>query len=163
MKTNKETQKKPKKETQKKPNKKTKKRKLSKKVAAEHKAWQIFKSWQKKNASKILEGQEITSLGEFKEIYNSVGRRIEKIKSLVQFKVKDTTFKAFNTKYKSITGKWLPTSARKKSTQELADTITDAINKFRNERIDYYIAQGDPLNVAQKKASLAVSEYFFGS
>lgn len=57
----------------------------------------------------------------------------------------------------------MPTSARKKSTQELADTITDAINKFRNERIDYYLMQGDPLNVAQKKARLAVSEYFFGS
>ena len=142
---------------------KTKKRKLSKKVAAEHKAWQIYKSWQKKNANKILEGQEITSLGEFKQVYNSVGRRIEKIKSLVQFKVKDTTFKAFNTKYKSITGKWLPTSARKKSTQELSDTITDAINKFRNERTDYYLAKGDPLNDAIKKARLDVSEYFFGS
>lgn len=142
---------------------KTKKRKLSKKVAAEHKAWQIYKSWQKKNAAKIREGQEIVSLGEFKTIYNSMGRRIEKIKSFVQFQVKDTTFKAFNTKYKSITGKQLPTSARKKSTQELADTITDAINKFREERIDYYIDQGDPYNVALKKARLAVSEYFFGS
>ena len=39
MKTNKETKKKPKKETKKKPKKETKKRKLSKKVAAEHKAW----------------------------------------------------------------------------------------------------------------------------
>ena len=57
----------------------------------------------------------------------------------------------------------MPTSARKKSTQELADTITDAINKFREERIDYYIDQGDPYNVALKKARLAVSEYFFGS
>lgn len=142
---------------------KTKKRKLSKKIAAEHKAWQIYKSWQKKNAVKIREGQEIVSLGEFKTIYNSMGRRIEKIKSFVQFQVKDTTFKAFNTKYKSITGKQLPTSARKKSTQELADTITDAINKFREERIDYYITQGDPYNVALKKARLAVSEYFFGS
>ena len=142
---------------------KTKKRKLSKKIAAEHKAWQIYKSWQKKNAVKIREGQEIVSLGEFKTIYNSMGRRIEKIKSFVQFQVKDTTFKAFNTKYKSITGKQLPTSARKKSTQELADTITDAINEYRNERINYYIMQGDPLNVAQKKARLAVSEYFFGS
>ena len=136
---------------------------MSKQIAAEHKAWQIYKSWQKKNAVKIREGQEIVSLGEFKTIYNSMGRRIEKIKSFVQFQVKDTTFKAFNTKYKLITGKQLPTSARKKSTQELADTIKDAINEFRNERIDYYIAQGDPLNVAQKKARLAVSEYFFGS
>ena len=136
---------------------------MSKQIAAEHKAWQIYKSWQKKNAVKIREGQEIVSLGEFKTIYNSMGRRIEKIKSFVQFQVKDTTFKAFNTKYKSITGKQLPTSARKKSTQELADTIKDAINEFRNERTDYYIAQGDPLNVAQKKARLAVSEYFFGS
>lgn len=142
---------------------KTKKRKLSKPIAAEHKAWQIYKSWQKKNASKIREGQEIVSLGEFKVIYNSMGRRIEKIKSFVQFQVKDTTFKAFNTKYKSITGKQLPTSARKKSTQELADTITDAINEFREERTNYYLDQGDPLNVAQKKARLAVSEYFFGS
>lgn len=136
---------------------------MSKQIAAEHKAWQIYKSWQKKNAVKIREGQEIVSLGEFKVIYNSMGRRIEKIKSFVQFQVKDTTFKAFNTKYKSITGKQLPTSARKKSTQQLADTITDAINKFRNERTDYYIAQGDPLNVALKKARLDVSEYFFGS
>ena len=136
---------------------------MSKPIAAEHKAWQIYKSWQKKNAVKIREGQEIVSLGEFKTIYNSMGRRIEKIKSFVQFQVKDTTFKAFNTKYKSITGKQLPTSARKKSTQELADTITDAINEFRNERTNYYLAQGDPLNVAQKKARLAVSEYFFGS
>ena len=136
---------------------------MSKQIAAEHKAWKIYKSWQKKNAAKIREGQEIVSLGEFKTIYNSMGRRIEKIKSFVQFQVKDTTFKAFNTKYKSITGKQLPTSARKKSTQELADTITDAINKFREERIDYYIDQGDPYNVALKKARLAVSEYFFGS
>lgn len=136
---------------------------MSKQIAAEHKAWKIYKSWQKKNAVKIREGQEIVSLGEFKTIYNSMGRRIEKIKSFVQFQVKDTTFKAFNTKYKSITGKQLPTSARKKSTQELADTITDAINEYRNERIDYYLMQGDPLNVAQKKARLAVSEYFFGS
>ena len=136
---------------------------MSKQIAAEHKAWQIYKSWQKKNAVKIREGQEIVSLGEFKVIYNSMGRRIEKIKSFVQFQVKDTTFKAFNTKYKSITGKQLPTSARRKSTQQLADTITDAINEFRNERTDYYIAQGDPLNVAQKKARLDVSEYYFGS
>lgn len=136
---------------------------MSKQIAAEHKAWQIYKSWQKKNAVKIREGQEIVSLGEFKVIYNSMGRRIEKIKSFVQFQVKDTTFKAFNAKYKSITGKQLPTSARKKSTQELADTITDAINKFRDERIDYYLLQGEPLNVAQKKARLDVSEYFFGS
>ena len=136
---------------------------MSKPIAAEHKAWQIYKSWQKKNAVKIREGQEIVSLGEFKTIYNSMGRRIEKIKSFVQFQVKDTTFNAFNTKYKSITGKQLRTSARKKSTQELADTITDAINEFRNERTNYYLAQGDPLNVAQKKARLAVSEYFFGS
>ena len=136
---------------------------MSKQIAAEHKAWKIYKSWQKKNAAKIREGQEIVSLGEFKTIYNSMGRRIEKIKSFVQFQVKDTTFKAFNTKYKSITGKQLPTSARKKSTQELADTITDAINEFREERINYYLDQGDPFNVAQKKARLAVSEYFFGS
>ena len=136
---------------------------MSKQIAAEHKAWQIYKSWQKKNAVKIREGQEIVSLGEFKVIYNSMGRRIEKIKSFVQFQVKDTTFKAFNAKYKSITGKQLPTSARKKSTQELADTITNAINEFREERINYYLDQGDPLNVAQKKARLAVSEYFFGS
>ena len=136
---------------------------MSKQIAAEHKAWQIYKSWQKKNAVKIREGQEIVSLGEFKTIYNSMGRRIENIKSFVQFQVTSTTFKAFNTKYKSITGKQLPTSARKKSTQELADTITDAINEFRNERTDYYLAKGDPLNVAQKKARLDVSEYFFGS
>lgn len=136
---------------------------MSKPIAAEHKAWQIYKSWQKKNAAKVRDGQEIVSLGEFKTVYNSMGRRIEKVKASVQFQVTATTFKAFNTKYKSVTGKQLPTSARKKSTQELADTITDAINKFRNERIDYYIAQGDPLNVAQKKARLAVSEYFFGS
>ena len=142
---------------------KTKKRKLSKKVAAEHKAWQIYKSWQKKNAAKVRDGQEIVSLGEFKTVYNSMGRRIKKVKASVQFQVTDTTFKAFNAKYKSITGKQLPTLARKKSTQELADTITDAINEYRNERINYYIAQGDPLNVAQKKARLAVSEYFFGS
>lgn len=142
---------------------KTKKRKLSKKVAAEHKAWQIYKSWQKKNAVKVIDGQEIVSLSEFKTVYNSMGRRIEKVKAAVQFQVTATTFKAFNTKYKSITGKQLPTSARKKSTQELADTIIDAINEFRNEHIYYYIAQGDPLNVAQKKARLAVSEYFFGS
>lgn len=142
---------------------KTKKRKLSKKVAAEHKAWQIYKSWQKKNAVKVRDGQEIVSLSEFKTVYNSMGRRIEKVKASVQFQVTATTFKAFNIKYKSITGKQLPTSARKKSTQELADTITDSINEFRNERINYYIAQGDPLNVAQKKARLAVSEYFFGS
>lgn len=142
---------------------KTKKRKLSRKVAAEHKAWQIYKSWQKKNAARVIEGQEITSLGEFKEVYNSMGRRVRNIKTLVQFKVKATTFKAFNTQYKAITGKQLPMSARKKSTQELADTITDAINEFREARIDYYLDQGDPLNVAQKKARLAVSEYFFGS
>ena len=142
---------------------KTKKKKMSKKIAAEHKAWQIYKAWQKKNADKIREGQEIVSLGEFKVIYNSMGRRIAKIKSFVQFQVKDTTFKAFNTRYKSITGKQLPTSARRKSTQELADTIKDAINEFREERIDYYIDQGDPYNVALKKARLAVSEYFFGS
>lgn len=142
---------------------KTKKRKLSKKIAAEHKAWQIYKSWQKKNAVKVREGQEITSLGEFKETYNAMGRRIENIKTFVQFQVKATTFKAFNTQYKAITGKQLPTSARKKSTQELADTITDAINEFREARVDYYLDQGNPLNVAQKKARLAVSEYFFGS
>ena len=142
---------------------KTKKRKLSKKVAAEHKAWQIYKSWQKKNASKVRDGQEIVSLSEFKTVYNSMGRRIEKVKASVQFQVTDTTFKAFNAKYKSITGKKLPTLARKKSTQELADTITDAINEFRNERIDYYLMKGEPLNVAQKKARLDVSEYFFGS
>lgn len=136
---------------------------MSKQIAAEHKAWQIYKSWQKKNAVKIREGQEIVSLGEFKVIYNSMGRRIEKIKSFVQFQVKDTTFKAFNTKYKSITGKQLPTSARRKSTQQLADTITDAINEFRNERTDYYLDKGDPLNVALKKARLDVSEYYFGS
>ena len=155
MKTNKETKKKPKKET--------KKRKLSKKVAAEHKAWQIYKSWQKKNASKILEGQEITSLGEFKEVYNSVGRRISKIKSFVQFKVTATTFKAFNIKYKDATGKSLPQSARKQSTQELVKLLIKDIDKFREEHIDYNLKQGDTYDVAKRKARLAVSEYFFGS
>ena len=49
---------------------------MKRSTRAEHTAWQKYKKWQKEHIDEIREGQMITSLGEFKEIYRQAGRRI---------------------------------------------------------------------------------------
>lgn len=128
---------------------------MNRKLKAEHKAWQKYKKWQKQNADKIREGQEITSLGEFKIIYNEAGRKISVIKSEVQFQTSLETYRAFNEQYKKIKGKKLSTSARKLNTHDLADMLLDDIYAFKEEEMKK--------GATKKEANLAVSTYFFGS
>ena len=93
---------------------------MKRSTRAEHTAWQKYKKWQKEHIDEIREGQTITSLGEFKEIYRQAGRRIALIKQEVRFQTYGKTFTIFSRVYKAETGKALSPEARKKSTRELA-------------------------------------------
>ena len=121
----------------------------------EHTAWQKYKKWQKEHIDEIREGQTITSLGEFKEIYRQAGRRIALIKQEVRFQTYGKTFTIFSRVYKAETGKALSPEARKKSTRELAALIQDEINQFRAEM------RGMGKTAAETR--LLVSQFFFGS
>ena len=121
----------------------------------EHTAWQKYKKWQKEHIDEIREGQTITSLGEFKEIYRQAGRRIALIKQEVRFQTYGKTFTVFSRVYKAETGKALSPEARKKSTRELAALIQDEINQFRAEM------RGMGKTAAETR--LLVSQFFFGS
>lgn len=128
---------------------------MKRSIRAEHTAWQKYKKWQKEHIDEIREGQVITSLGEFKEIYRQAGRRISVIKQEVRFQTYGRTFAIFSRVYKSETGQALPPEARKKSTYELAAILQENINKFRTEM------RGMGKTAAETR--LLVSEYFFGS
>ena len=62
-------------------------------VIKTHKAWQKYKKWQAKNINKIREGQEITSLGEFSEIYRESGVNLKAIKDAVRYQMSTHTWK----------------------------------------------------------------------
>lgn len=128
---------------------------MKRSTRAEHTAWQKYKKWQKENIDEIREGQVITSLGEFKEIYRQSGRRIAVIKQEVRFQTYGKTFSIFSRVYKAETGQALSPEARKKSTYELAALIQDKINQFRAE------VRGMGKTAAETR--LLVSEFFFGS
>ena len=128
---------------------------MKRSTRAEHTAWQKYKKWQKEHIDEIREGQVITSLGEFKEIYRQAGRRIAVIKQEVRFQTYVKTFSIFSRVYKAETGQALPPEARKKSTYELAALIQDKINQFRAE------VRGMGKTAAETR--LLVSEFFFGS
>lgn len=128
---------------------------MKRSTRAEHTAWQKYKTWQKEHLDEIREGQTITSLGEFKEIYRQAGRRIALIKQEVRFQTYGKTFTIFSRVYKAVTGQALSPEARKKSTRELAALIQDEINQFRAE------VRGMGKTAAETR--LLVSEFFFGS
>lgn len=128
---------------------------MKRSIRAEHTAWQKYKTWQKEHLDEIREGQTITSLGEFKEIYRQSGRRIALIKQEVRFQTYGKTFTIFSRVYKAETGKALSPEARKKNTYELAALIQDEINQFRSE----VRAMGK----TAAETRLLVSEFFFGS
>ena len=128
---------------------------MKRSTRAEHTAWQKYKKWQKEHIDEIREGQTITSLGEFKEIYRQAGRRIAVIKQEVRFQTYGRTFAIFSRVYKAQTGQALPPEARKKSTYELAALLQKNINKFREE------LRGMGKTAAETR--LLVSEFFFGS
>lgn len=128
---------------------------MKRSIRAEHTAWQKYKKWQKEHIDEIREGQTITSLGEFKEIYRQAGRRISLIKQEVRFQTYGKTFTIFSRVYKAETGQALSPEARKKSTRELAALIQDEINQFRAE------VRGMGKTAAETR--LLVSEFFFGS
>ena len=128
---------------------------MKRSIRAEHTAWQKYKKWQKEHIDEIREGQTITSLGEFKEIYRQAGRRIALIKQEVRFQTYGKTFTIFSRVYKAETGQALSPEARKKSTRELAALIQDKINQFRAEM------RGTGKTAAETR--LLVSEFFFGS
>ena len=128
---------------------------MKRSIRAEHTAWQKYKKWQKEHIDEIREGQVITSLGEFKEIYRQAGRRIAVIKQEVRFQTYGKTFTIFSKIYKAETGQALPPEARKKSTYELAAFMQENINKFRSEMRS--------LGKTAAETRLLVSEYFFGS
>ena len=139
---------------------------MKRKTRATHDAWQQYKAWQKANPNKIREGQEIYTLGEFKEIYEQAGRRLNKVKNEVQYQTKYKTFrkiaKAYRAQYKAEHGNLKgfvaleAETARKKSTRELAELIKDDIKAF--------YAEEKRLNGNNAHdAKIAVSHYFFGS
>ena len=134
---------------------------MKRKTRATHDAWQKYKSWQKANPNKIREGQEIYTLGEFKEIYEQAGRRLNKVKNEVQYQTSYKTFRKIAKAYREKFGKekgFKPLEgdvARKLNTRELADLIKDDITTFRQK----LLAEG----LSKKDIRLAVSEYFFGS
>ena len=134
---------------------------MKRKTRATHDAWQKYKAWQKANPNKIREGQEIYTLGEFKEIYEQAGRRINKVKNEVQYQTSYKTFRKIAKAYREKFGKekgFKPLEgdvARKLNTRELADLIKDDITTVRQK----LLAEG----LSKKDIRLAVSEYFFGS
>lgn len=127
----------------------------NKKIITEHKKWKEYKKWQEEHASEIREGQEIKSLGAFKEAFNNAGRNLNVIKSVVRFQVNMETWRAFNAKYKDITGKRLSPKFRRYSTQDLADMLYDDIMDFRRQQ--------QQNGMSNKDINKAVSAYFFGS
>lgn len=128
---------------------------MKRSIRAEHTAWQKYKKWQKEHIDEIREGQMITTLGEFKEIYRQAGRRISAIKQEVRFQTYGRTFAIFSRVYKTEIGQALKPEARKKSTHELAALLQESINKFRAE------VRGMGKTAAETR--LLVSEFFFGS
>lgn len=136
---------------------------MRKDLKLEHKAWQIYKKWQKENIKDIREGQTITSLGEFQEIYRQAGRRIQVIKNEVRFETSAKTYKAFASAYKERFGTPLPRTSRKLSTRDLAKMLNEEIKGFSSGEKSRLIAEGYSLNEAKRLARLAVSRYYFGS
>lgn len=134
---------------------------MKRKTRATHDAWQMYKAWQKANPNKIREGQEIYTLGEFKEIYEQAGRRLNKVKNEVQYQTSYKAFRKIAKAYRAKFGKeegFKPLEGdvvRKLNTRELADLIKDDITTFRQK----LLAEG----LSKKDVRLAVSEYFFGS
>lgn len=122
-----------------------------------HRAWKIYKKWQKDNIESIREGQTITSLSEFSEIYKNplIGHKIQRIKQQVLYSTDYQTFMAFKSTYKQLMGESLPYSARKLSTRQLAEMLRPEIDRYR----DALTGRG----LSSKEITLSVSEYFFGS
>ena len=122
-----------------------------------HRAWKIYKKWQKDNIESIREGQTITSLSEFSEIYKNplIGHKIQRIKQQVLYSTDYQTFMAFKSTYKQLMGESLPYSARKLSTRQLAEMLRPEIDRYR--------AALTGRGLSSKEITLAVSEYFFGS
>ena len=136
---------------------------MRKELKSEHKAWQIYKKWQKENIKDIREGQTITSLGEFQEIYRQAGRRIQVIKNEVRFETSAKTYKAFASAYKERFGTPLPRTSRKLSTRDLAKMLNEEIKGFSSGEKARLTAEGYSLTEAKRLAKLAVSRYYFGS
>lgn len=127
---------------------------------AEHAAWQNYKQWQKQNSGKILNGQIINSLSEFKIVYNELGRRINNIKFEVTHQTTRHTLATFKKRFREeFPEQRFKKEYSKYSTQELASLLQNRgeINNFFNN----YKAQHP--NATKKELRLAVSAYYFGS
>lgn len=128
------------------------------KIKAEHKAWQVYKKWQKQSGSKIRPGQEIKTLGEFKLIYNEANRRIATIKYEVTHQAPAKTLRAFRKAYReALPGQKLPKNFSQMSTREMADVLHDDIAEYKRK-----LKEQNP-EISSRQLTLAVSAYFFGS
>lgn len=132
-------------------------------LRAEHDAWQKYKKWQKANIDELRPGQEITSLGEFQEIYRQAGRRIQTIKNEVRFETSAKTYRSFAKAYKEKFGKSIPKVARKLGTRALANMLNEEIKEYSTNEMARLRAQGYSEAEARRLARLAVSRYYFGS
>ena len=136
-------------------------------VIKTHKAWQKYKKWQAKNINKIRQGQEITNLGEFSEIYRESGTNLKAIKDAVRYQMSTHTWKTIDQRVFEMTGKHISTQKRGMSTREAAALISDQIKAFiKQSREDEQkaIAAGEIKRVkTSKEEALSVAEYFFGS
>lgn len=131
---------------------------MKRSIRAEHVAWQKYKEWQAtaKAEGKLLDGADINSLREFKEVYNQSGRSISRIKSEVQFQMSEKTFRNVKAIYEDATGEKLNREARRTmNTRDIAEQISGSIQDFRRQRL----SEG----MSKKQIAKEVSKYFFGS
>ena len=132
-----------------------------------HRVWKDYKKWQKANAGAIREGQEITILWEFGEIYRESGMNVQAVKDAVRYQMSRATWKTVDTRVKELTGKHIATQKRGISTRDAAALINDQIKAFISdmEAEDEEALRRGEIKRARtsKEKALAVSAYFFGS
>lgn len=132
-----------------------------------HRVWKDYKKWQKANAGAIREGQEITSLWEFGEIYRESGMNVQAVKDAVRYQMSRNTWKSVDMRVKELTGKHIATQKRGISTRDAAALINDQIKAFISdmEAEDEEALRKGEIKRARtsKEKALAVSAYFFGS
>ena len=132
--------------------------------------WKEYNAWQKRNAAdiRVIEydgkkiSQSIRDYAEFKEIYTQAKGDVARIKDEVRYVTSRSAAKAFLESYDNTEGLTIK-DIRKMPTRQLASLIIGDIDSFRESKIKEFRDMGKTLTEAKRLASLAVSQYFFGS
>ena len=128
-----------------------------------HEAWKIIKKWTKNNRDRFIEGAEINTLGEFKDVWKDATAKtfmgkVQQVKSSMLYQTSVNTAKQMHHRITELSGKGT-VSIKKLRTMNTHEAMEEY---FEDDLMKYYkklLSDG----MTKKEAGKQIGRYYFGS